>query len=212
MGSPSVRCKELFHPVPTTSGLCGAFNAYPLDKMLSHGGTEMDDFRQVFGSSEVENKVFYSSSKLMDVELLLDVHNSDMVSYDSRPGFFDVKIGDHLNVFDLVSKSIKIEPGTKVNILVVPEIFEAHPDIGSVPSDKRKCRYQHEVLGETSSPFKLYSRENCLFEYHLRQVTEKIDCVPWNLKLLVAWKEVRICNGREVSKKPIYMFAIRRVN
>ena len=123
------------------------------------------------------------------------IHNLEMEEHSD--GHFSIKVGNRLNWMD--SFPMKVIPGTKSTIRVVPILQESKGEVQEVDISTRRCRYEGEVKEGAESVFKGYSKENCLLECAIWKTQLHFDCVPWNLKLLSTIGGENLCSGKKVK-------------
>ena len=76
-------------------------------------------------------------------------------------------------LFNTFKESLTVYPGTKLNIIFTPLLLASSVSaIRDLDITQRNCKFQTEI--DTPSVFKVYSKETCLLECHIKQTYNEI--------------------------------------
>ncbi len=88
-------------------------------------------------------------------------------------------------------------PGTHTTVVVTPRIISlAEGSLSDEEKSVRGCHYQPKD-GNPLQLYQNYTRDNCMFECHLKKSMDGCDCVPWNYPKLDP--NVKTCSQNETS-------------
>jgi hypothetical protein len=78
----------------------------------------------------------------------------------------------------IVRHSVKIKPGYRTVIRLIPSQVIATDALHDLPEEDRKCRLPNE--NGNSQLFDFYSQNACEFECALKMSKQYCNCIPWN--------------------------------
>ena len=73
--------------------------------------------------------------------------------------------------------SLSLEAGNEYIIQVYSNGLASTEQYKSLSLKDRHCRLEHEV--DKSSPFKVYAKNNCIYECNVKLVGDFCKCIPW---------------------------------
>ena len=170
----------LFSPVLTNKGLCHAFNAYPIQKVL-----KVSSFQKSFTEAFKHDLDDTYQDKIMGegigtssgLEVYLDA-NSLWRPAASKSSFL-ISLSGHLDYFDAKSFLRLAKPGYKTIIDIQPLEVIATSRLRDLAPTQRKCRFSNEADGLTI--FSKYSQSACQLECIVKQAYQTCQCIPWNM-------------------------------
>ena len=174
-------CKEIFKPLPTSSGICCAFN--------HHMVLQESEYSKLVTKMQ-EEATGYKMSDKQDHRALVGLHKGLKVIVDQHsnlvtPGSvftnskaFQVFIGSPYDSTGIHSHHQILPPGSEHFLHLSPTSVTANPKLTTINPEKRKCLFTHE---NTLKFHKSYSFQSCIFECHLYQALLHTKCIPWYL-------------------------------
>ena len=138
-------CLARFSHVPTASGVCSSFNAPSMESLLLPSGLDLVKLLKESGfhlRQQSDLKVIPEGHSTLN--LMLDIHNIELGISD-RTSEFIISIEAGKDVFDTVSRTMRLLPGHRYNFQMKPRIFFADPDIFRFQFRHRDCFLDEEV-------------------------------------------------------------------
>ena len=137
------------------------------------------DFIKAKCSMSHESHILTRSRNKKDFNILMQIHQNKT-------------LGHMLDDKDLNSKikTISLQPGYEYTIVVSPSGQESTNGFKQLSLEQRSCRLDHEV--QEGSHFKVYSKNNCLYECYVAEAYKKCQCIPWDF--IHGFKESEECD------------------
>ena len=203
----SVEFCNKFYPSPTDVGVCFSRNLDTKEVLVL--GEDYKPFmgiKDFESDTSLEKSSFWAQStyvlnaaafnELASCELTID--NKDLNchlshelkvptrSRNSKAFRFQMQIHQNKTLghilddktLDLNLQTISLQPGHEYVIVLSPSGKESTNGFKQLSLEQRLCRLDNEV--PAGSVFKVYSKNNCLYECYISKAFEKCHCIPWD--------------------------------
>ncbi len=169
-------------PYLTSSGICSTFNSSPIQKVFKPSSI-LDSFTRIFVPTSDEPRMPTGFGPESGFFMLLDTHGrnqpiTEKATTPKRRWNFKVAINDPKSAFDSKRRGIRVKPGYRTTIKVVPSQVIATPQLKGLAVSERQCRMSDETDGLKF--VEEYSQNACQFECALSKSLEQCLCKPWN--------------------------------
>ena len=130
-------CADQFTHVPTSRGICSAFNAPPLADVMR---TESSHWLQMFERyyrTDGRPELFLSVAPgaLYEMRLVLDMHGREI--RNGSKGVFHIQLNEAVGFVDAASASLSLRPGQKMEVNVEAKVYAASESFSELSEDVR---------------------------------------------------------------------------
>ena len=184
-------CK-LFEPVVTDLGICYAFNAEPMMKMLQDS-TFTEAFNEAYKYDLIDSDPLKAKGAGEDFALKFMVDNSRYLRKKLETKQYKIIISSRSGYFNAKSVAKKVKPGFVTTFSVQPiEVFGTDA-LREVPEEARNCKFSDETNTEDTM-FKTYSQTSCEYECQISKSRDVCQCTPWNFPTPPSINQPVICD------------------